>query len=238
MFSFLHFFLERFLFRGRYSKAWQRALHTIVQFHNSWFKARSALFDCLKTPLTLTIFFWKDLSSISIDSVFWVYILSVFCTIGTSHICIMSFYPICYKVKPFFPIFSYYYVRLSGNLWLAFNPAMCNEVPFALGKVERRIIWQSDAAFFSKEIVYDIPFCWIVHCHDEFLYDDSWNDPFCLNSSVSCSTWSEEYHSQNYHRRIFFKRNLVGTCSGLACHHVSRFYFKKKISLRYSVFAR
>lgn len=30
-------------------------------------------------------------------------------------------------------------------------------------------------------------------------------------------------------QKDFFKRNLVGTCSGLACHHVSRFYFKKKL---------
>lgn len=84
--------------------------------------------------------------------------------------------------KSIFPIFSFYYVRLSGNLWLAFNPAMCNEVLFASGKVwERRIIWQSEAAFFSKEIMHNaVLFCQLFHCHEEVLDDDSWKNPFRL----------------------------------------------------------
>ena len=91
-------------------------------------------------------------------------------TIGTSRGCnwIVSFDHICYKVKPFFPFFfPFYFLRLSGNLWLAFNPDICNEVLFASGKVKRRVIWQSEARFFSKEIVHNVLFRRLVHCHEQ-----------------------------------------------------------------------
>lgn len=141
--------------------------------------------------------------------------------------CVISLHLL--QSKAFFPLFffSFYYVRLSGNLWLAFNPDMCNKVLFASGKVKRRIIWQSEGAFFSKEIVHNVLFCRLLHCYEEFLYGDNWNDPICLNSSVSAH--DRKSFTAKTITKGCFKRNLVATWSGFACHHVSRFCSKKLV---------
>lgn len=100
----------------------QREPHTIVPFHKQKLNSVWMPVD----TINLRRFLFKTfIFHLSRQCFLVLHSICIF-TISTSHGCIVWFDDICYKVKPFFPFvfFSFHFVRLSGNLWLAFNPVV------------------------------------------------------------------------------------------------------------------